>query len=275
VTCHEARDELSAYQHGWLSADRADDVRGHLTSCPACARVDAGERALTDALERRLPQHAASLALKRRLAAAWPADGPAEHAPARRSWWRLEGAPAWWSRWGLAPAAALAAVLLVSFPAYQQWAGVGRNTAAPGLVGEAVNDHLRVLLGRPLGVASGGIHEVRPWFAGRLDFAPVIRFEGDAEFPLKGGAVEYFLDRQAAVVVYGRRLHTISLFVFRAEGLSWPRAGLAALGGTQAYRTTGRGFNVVLWRDGELGYALVSDVDATELWRLAGKLAGG
>ncbi len=117
-----------------------------------------------------------------------------------------------------------------------------------------------------LGIESGGIHQVRPWFAGRLDFAPVVAFEGDAEFPLKGGTVEYFLDRQAAVFVYGHRLHTISLFVFRADGLPWPGAGL---------RTAARGFSVVLWRAGDLGYALVSDVDPATLERLAGRFRPG
>ena len=98
-------------------------------------------------------------------------------------------------------------------------------------------------------------------------FAPVVTFGGDAEFPLQGGAIEYFLDRRAAVFVYKRRLHTVSLLVFRAEGLPWPAGGRRS---TQAER----GFNVVLWRGGELGYALVSDLDAPELAELAGRLAG-
>jgi anti-sigma factor RsiW len=32
---------------------------------------------------------------------------------------------------------------------------------------------------------------------------------------------------------------------------------------------------VILWRRGELGYALVSDVDARELKQLAAKMTGG
>jgi anti-sigma factor RsiW len=67
-------------------------------------------------------------------------------------------------------------------------------------------------------IESGGIHQVKPWFAGRLDFAPSVGFAGDADFPLKGGAVAYFMDRKAATFVFARRLHTITLFVFRADG---------------------------------------------------------
>jgi anti-sigma factor RsiW len=45
------------------------------------------------------------------------------------------------------------------------------------------------------------------------------------------------------------------------------------VGRADAYVSASRGFNLVLWRDGELGYALVSDVDAPELIGLAAKLA--
>lgn len=141
------------------------------------------------------------------------------------------------------------------------------------MVREAVNDHLRVV-GRPqpLDVESGNMHQVKPWFTGRLDFAPVVPFLGDQEFPLEGGTVGYFLDRGAAVFVYHRRLHTVSLFVFRAEGLPWPGRDWKPLDGRPAHSSTFRGFNVVLWRAGGLGYALVSDLDSTELHQLAGKL---
>ena len=139
-----------------------------------------------------------------------------------------------------------------------------------------MNDHVRVLIAQqPLEVRSGGIHQVRPWFAGRLDFAPVVAFGGDEEFPLQGGAVGYFLDRKAAVLVYGHRLHTISLFVFRAEGLRWPRHGLTPVGAAHAYADTTRGFNALLWRRDDLGYVLVSDVEPAALRTLAARLAPG
>ena len=144
------------------------------------------------------------------------------------------------------------------------------------MVAEAVNDHLRLLTSQhPLDIESSGMHQVKPWFEGRLDFAPVLAFLGDQDFPLQGGAVAYFLDRKAAAFVFHRRLHAISLFVFRAEGLPWPIRGFARLGATEAHPATARGFNVMLWRKGELGYALVSDVDRQELAQLAAKIGGG
>jgi len=264
MECREARAHLLDAQRGRLGSDLLGDLRAHLDACTACSRIDEEEQVLTEILEHRLPQHPASLSLKRRLAAQWPAAP----APTR----------SWWSRWGasLAPALAVAVVLLVALPLYFQRANIGRTDGTAGMVREAVNDYLRLLSSQhPLEIESGGIHQVKPWFEGRLDFAPVVSFEGDQEFPLRGGAVGYFLDRKAAIFVYSRRLHTISLFVFRAEGLPWPTRGLEPMGNARALLTVSRGFNVVLWRAGDMGYALVSDLDARELLGLGAKLASG
>jgi anti-sigma factor RsiW len=262
MNCEEVRVRLVDYQRGRLPAAAQGDVRAHLEGCAECSRAEAVEQELTWVLERRLPQHPASLALKRRLAAQWPSSPPR---------------PVWWSRWrpAFAPVAAVAAVLLVGAPLLYSERTVSRERSEQaGMVAEAVNDHLRLLTSpHPLDIESGGIHQVKPWFEGRLDFAPVVPFDGDADFPLKGGAVGYFLDRKAAVFVYARRLHPISLLVFRADGLAWPARGLTPVGGVDAYVKAERGFNVVMWRRGGLGYALVSDVDAGELKALAARLA--
>jgi anti-sigma factor (TIGR02949 family) len=258
MNCGDARSHLLDYQRGQLDPQAREQVHAHLETCAACAKENATEQALTELLEQRLPQHAAPLGLKRRLAARWP------ETPSPR--------PSWWTRWGRAviPTLAVAAVLLAVMPLYYQ-----QGAVQPGMVAEAVNDHLRILASQhPLEIESGGMHQVKPWFEGRLDFAPVVSFVGDQEFPLQGGAVGYFLDRKAAVFIFHRRLHMISLFVFRAEGLPWPTRGLERVGTAGARMAASRGFNVILWRSGELGYALVSDVDREELGQLAGKIAG-
>jgi anti-sigma factor RsiW len=263
MDCEHVRLHLVASQRGRLEPELDSALRAHMAACAPCARAEAVEVALTDLLEQRLPQHPASLALKRRVAAQWPS--------------RLPTRVPWWRRWGpsLVPAVAVAVVLLIALPLVYERAGLLQAPGPTQLVGEAVNDHLRLLASEhPLEVQSGGIHQVKPWFAGRLDFAPVVAFAGDEEFPLQGGAVGYVLDRKAAVFVYKRRLHTISLFVFRADGLPWPTRGQEPMGRVAAYTQVVRGFNVVLWRAGELGYALVSDLDATELRQLGMKIAG-
>jgi anti-sigma factor RsiW len=250
LDCTHARPLLLDEQRGRLDAPTATALAAHLDTCADCRHEDEVERVLTEQLEQRMPQHAAPLALKRRLAATVSASGARVAAPSRRRSWALAASLL---------AASLAGVTLLF--------SLFASPRVPAtLVAEAVNDHLRVL-SRPLEMPSTEVHQVRPWFAGRLDFAPVIAFAGDAEFPLRGATVEYFGDRKAAVVVYGRRLHTITLLVFRPDGLAWARSA-------QALSTRERGFNVRLWQASGLGYALVSDADPEDLAHLAERLGG-
>jgi anti-sigma factor RsiW len=275
MDCPTARLHLVEDQRGHLDPPKAAALAAHLERCPDCAHEEKAERLVTEQLERHLPQHAAPLGLKRRLAGQWSASPPAP-SPRRAGGRRGGGAftladPR--RRWPATAAAVLVASVVTAGVA--GWLagrapGVGwgaRSDTAERLVTEAVNDHLRVLAKAPaLDVQSSDMHQVRPWLTGRLDFAPVIPFAGDTDFPLRGGAVEYFLDRRAAVAVYSRRLHTVTLIVTRGDGLPWPQAAPLA--------TNARGFNVRLWTRGGLGYALVSDLDPGELARLAARLGG-
>lgn len=133
--------------------------------------------------------------------------------------------------------------------------------APPGddaIASEAASDHLRVLVGHGLGVEASDMHQVKPWFAGKLEFTPTLPFLGDEEFPLRGGDVAVFRGHKAAEVVYTRRLHVISLFVFE--------------GGAPTGEQTVRGFHVTTsTRDG-FGYALVSDVGWDDLRALRERL---
>ena len=251
MVCVETRTHMLFARQNLLPRAQADAVRAHLAECEACKQADAVDAELSNALSR-LPKHGAPEGLRRRLESRWtPRERPSPLA-------RIAG-------WGALAAAIAAMALLVVLP----------SDRSEAMFTEAVNDHLRVLYSEhPVEIESGGIHQVKPWFAGRLDFAPAVVFAGDADFPLKGGSVAYFMDRKAAAFVFGRRLHTITLFVFRADGLPWPALGSEALGSNLAYAHTSRGFHALMWRNGDLGYSLVSDVAATDLRDLAVRVAG-
>jgi anti-sigma factor RsiW len=59
----------------------------------------------------------------------------------------------------------------------------------------------------------------------------------------------------APAIVYRRRLHTVNLFVWPAEGRP-----------TNGVRTVRReGYSLVEWTEGDLRFAAVSDIDLAEL----------
>lgn len=234
------RDLLLDYARGKLDGEARARIDAHLQTCERCRAILANEGALDQLLSQKLPRHTAPASLKRKLAPR----------PRRR--------PRWIGP--VASALAAAAIVLVAVRLTQPRFLV----AGDPLVEEAVNDHLRVVSSEhPVEIANGGIHQVKPWFTGRLDFAPQVSFIGDDTFQLEGGSVGWFRDRKAAVFVFKVRLHTVSLLVTRAGGLAWPKRS----------ETESRGFNVLLWRDGELGYALISDVGRADLEALARRVS--
>ena len=263
MDCALARPLLADHQAGRLDADRAADIAAHLDGCASCRHVTLAEGALDQALTR-LPLGRAPAPLMARLEhLVSAADTPPRAVPVRVR----TGASLWMAAFVSACAAA-ALVLLVSRAAIPP-----AREATADLVNEVVNDHLRVVVNsHPVEIESGGIHQVKPWFTGRLDFAPRVTFSGSDDFPLQGGSVGYVTDRKAAVFLFKRRLHAITLLVFPPDGLRWPAATGTRLGPLTVTETTSRGFSVLLWRDAGLGYALVSDVNVHDLQTLASQL---
>ncbi|HEV1283832.1 MAG TPA: hypothetical protein VNU44_00915 [Bryobacteraceae bacterium] len=121
---------------------------------------------------------------------------------------------------------------------------------------DVLSAHIRSLAGTHLlDVPSSDQHTVKPWFNGKLDFAPPVK---DVEgFPLLGGRLEYFAGRPAAALIYGRRNHTINLFV-------WPAAATADASQTR------NGFHMESWSGNGMVFWAVSDLNETELRQFVG-----
>jgi anti-sigma factor RsiW len=125
----------------------------------------------------------------------------------------------------------------------------------PTIEHELVESHVRSMLADHLiDVKTSDRHVVRPWFNGKIDFAPRVPELSPARFPLVGGRLDYVGDRVVAALVYRRRQHTINLFV-------WPQP---------AEMPTERelqGYSLAEWSEGNLRYGAVSDVDRNDLGR--------
>jgi len=123
------------------------------------------------------------------------------------------------------------------------------------LVADLVDTHVRSLMANHLtDVLSSDHHTVKPWFAGKITFAPSVPELQSQGFPLVGGRVEFVNGRTAAALVYGRGLHTINLFI-------WPATSLDE-GNRSA---THGGYSLVHWTARGLSYWAVSDAAPAEL----------
>lgn len=130
-----------------------------------------------------------------------------------------------------------------------------RPAPADPLAQEIVASHVRALLSQhAIDVASSDQHTVKPWFNGRLDYAPPVLDLAPQGFPLVGGRVDYVGHRSVAVLVYRYRKHPIDLYVF-------PDAGGAA---APAARSAD-GYSVARWHRAGMAYWAITDADASHL----------
>lgn len=226
---------------GELDAAQAAGLASHRSGCGVC-QAAAAQLAASRELLRDEPYEATPDAVRQRVMARLANAAPktmSRPASARRPWWRPAGAG-----FGLGAACAAALALLLLSPVEQS------------LTDQIVADHIRALQpGHLEDVASSDQHTVKPWFDGRIDFAPPVRDFAAQGFPLKGGRLDYVAGRPVAALVYQRDKHVINLFV-------WPGSGAATSVPAAAERN---GYNVVHWTQDGMTFWAVSDVELNQL----------
>jgi len=246
VSCVDKQARIDAHLDGELDAMASLEMEAHLKTCPACAQVYANHQALREALSGPAFSYRAPDALRRRIRAALPSRGESEEA---RPW--ILG------RWlGLAAAMAVAIILaVVLIPALKG------PSAGDLLAQEVVSSHIRSLMGAHLtDVPSSDQHTVKPWFDGKLDFAPPVRDLVGQGYPLVGGRLDYLNGRPVAALIYQRRQHFINLFI-------WPsQAGVSDALDRAAPR---QGYNLLHWTQGGMAFWAVSDVNPDDLREFA------
>jgi anti-sigma factor RsiW len=240
---------VQAELDGELDAAAAAALAVHRETCPICqaAAVElARARALVDpqALREAMPAEVRARILASVAAAA--AQGGAGAAGPRTLRWAIS----WWlslGGFGLGAACAAALAFLLVAP------------RGPDLPEQIVASHIRALQpGHLEDVASTDQHTVKPWFDGRIDFAPPVKDLAAMQFPLQGGRLDYIAGRPVAALVYQHRKHLIDLFV-------WP-AATATTVPTSAQR---QGYNIVHWSANGMALWAVSDLEAGELRQFA------
>src|ERR1700736_2247787 len=157
------------------------------------------------------------------------------------------------SQWQIAAGLLLAAAAGWGAGVLRPGARITSSTVAT--TSELVDAHVRSLLpGHLLDVESSDRHTVKPWFAGKTDIAPVVVDLSDKGFPLLGGRLDYVAGHTAAALAYGRRGHTINVFIWRTVP-GEPSDGSFAV----------RGYSLLHWSNDGLSLWAVSDAALSEL----------
>jgi anti-sigma factor RsiW len=249
MNCQEAKNLIQPYGDGELDATHSLAVENHLRGCAGCAAVQRQQEALKSAL------HSNAMLFK------MPAALRKTIVTELRQTVESEPRSPFWTAW-LFPigGTAIAFLLLGFFLA----GGLGRSPANP-LVAELASDHVRSLMpGHLMDVVSTDQHTVKPWFDGKLDFAPPVKDLAAAGFPLTGGRLDYIGGHSAAALVYMRQKHIINLFI-------WP-VGTAERAPGDA--VTINGYHLINWTGGGMTFWAVSDLNEKELGQFAREFRG-
>ena len=246
MNCPDTQKLIHAYADGELDLVRGLEVEQHLKSCVQCAAERNAVQSLRDALRKNDLAYRAPDSLRNEIHRMVRADEPV----------REDARPAgriqlWFWRLLAAGATAFAVLTILS------------RSMIPGrepLLDEAVADHVRSLQVNHLtDVVSSDQHTVKPWFAGKLDFAPQVRDFATQGFPLIGGRLDYLDGRTVAALVYQYKKHIINAFI-------WPSAKTnTAAPVLESYR----GYSVINFDANGFHYCLVSDAEGKVLSALA------
>lgn len=234
MTCEKARPLLDAYLDAELDLGASLAVEEHLAACAHCPGV-----------YRRLEL------LRSEIAAAELERVPEEIVDRARARVRASR-----RSWRVSPRLLLAAAAVVILAVLVPWR---LTTGSAGIEEQMVDYHIRSLLdGHLIDVASSDRHTVKPWFQGKVEFAPPVIDLTASGFTLAGGRLDVIASRRVAALVYMRRGHVINLWVFpeqRTMDQSRPRDV--------------NGYHLVAWSREGLAYRAVSDLNEAELQAFA------
>lgn len=232
---------------GELDAANALAIEAHLRECEDCRQEFERIQAVRDLLETDGLSEPAPAGLRARIVATLDAEtGIRSSSPRPRSGIAAHVLSRRWASGALAGALAACLALTLAVP----------QLTRSDIADQLVQSHVRSLLASHLvDIPTSDRHVVKPWFNGKIDFAPPVPDLKDAGFPLIGGRLDYVDDRQVAAIVYGRRRHYINLFVRPAGGLSLSRG----------FSTRRDGYSLTRWTAGGLEFWAVSDIDAGDL----------
>jgi anti-sigma factor RsiW len=250
MNCAEIQNLLDGYVDDELDLVNDLQMERHLAECPQCSRAYENIGSLRSALGEDDFYYNAPADLRTRIRTALQEEDKPKRE--RASFWSWRWTPVFASLLVLAAAA----IVLLTF--------VRASRSSDDLVAqEFVSAHIRSMMteNHLKDVQSTDQHTVKPWFDGKLDFAPPVIDLAAQGFPLTGGRLDYADGHPVAALVYGRRLHVINLFIYPTRDAD-----------SQNKVFDHQGYNVIHWNKAGMAFWAVSDVNVGDLQTFAAAL---
>jgi anti-sigma factor RsiW len=241
---------IHAYVDGELVAEESAELQAHLSVCAACSDAARIHESYKTAASR------ANLAAPHTLHDAVRTSLAKE--PRQNRWAVAFRDP---RAIGIAAAAVGAAVWFLAGGLHHPIWSSGNS-----LVDDGIALHARAL---PLDYTASDVTSAQQWLSGRLDFGVHLpRFSPGPR--LEGVRLSQVRSRQAAVVTYtvpqgnGRR---VSLLIVDDPEPQLP-GDSRRIADREIWLSRARGFNIASWRNDEIVYSLISDLDEKDVLAL-------
>ncbi len=249
MDCRELERSMDAFLDAEFDERERAEAEAHLAGCPSCRTAVEGRARVREAIRAKLREAMAAPARAGCAPAALRERLTRSLAKERHPLWRRALAPL-----PIATVAACAAGVLVV---------LASHSGNPDLLEDAIRNHHR---GLPLEVDAAAMPT---WFTGKLDFRPSLpRFAG-GEVRVEGARLSNLREWPAAYIRYQLPRGQVGLFIVDDPGRRFDAPGRDVRLGHEVVRVaSSRGYNVAIWRQDEIVYSLVSDLDEDALFRL-------
>jgi len=239
MNCATSRKFIDAYMDGELEPGMMLEMEGHMAACADCSALHLLKRRMQRALREGCAMEAPA-ALRQSVRAIAASGG--------RRRWTMVALPA------AAAAAVLVGVLFVG--------SLAPSDTVDAVVEDMVARHARAL---PMEIADAREDAAASWFQGNIDCPVRPLSPGLKNASFEGARVSNVRDQQAAQMTYlvdGRR---VTFLVFPAADLTIRGGDVRTVNGREYLTGRRNGYNVALTREGDMIYAVSSDLSANRL----------
>lgn len=244
--CQATRESLEEYRRGELPVEAARTVETHLARCAACQRLREDDDAL-EAMVRALPRTPAPDEVRRLIQAA------GVRRPRRLAWL----ARPW-------VAATVSAIVVAA--ALSPWVRFRADTPESlfeRLITSSVTEHKGILL--QLQGFGGEVTDPAAAFAvvrSLTDVQLPPAFAGDNDLRLVAARPTVIVDRRAAAAVLSYKARSVTTyFALPGKDLPMPNERRVQIEQYKPYMRQMNGFHVIYWKQGDLAYLMVTDLD--------------